>query len=206
MQRNFPLFQSHLDLAHHYWDKLLQAGDWAIDATCGGGNDTLVLAKILANKGAGEVVAIDIQEEAIARTKSLLSPALAAKVHLFNQSHTLFPSLAHGVPVRLVVYNLGYLPQGNKQLTTQTETTLQSVRLALDLILPGGAVSITCYPGHAEGAVEEKALLAQLTQLPSSHWNVCYHTFPGRKAAPSLILIQSQVPSPQKLSFLEPQT
>lgn len=190
MMRNFPLFQSHLDLAHNYWDRLLQNGDWAIDATCGGGNDSLFLAAIVEKKGSGEVIAIDIQEEAVTRTKERIPAALIPKVHLFNQSHENFPALSSEMPIKLVVYNLGYLPKGNKQLTTQTSTTLQSVQKALDLILPGGGVSITCYPGHPEGATEEKALIEMLTQLPSSHWNVCFHTFPNRKAAPSLILIQ----------------
>ncbi len=193
MRRHFPLFQSHLDLAHHYWKGLLQSGDWAIDATCGNGQDTLVLAEMLLNKARSEVIAIDIQEEAIRRTQELLSPLLLPKVQLFQQSHVNFPSLANAVPVKLVVYNLGYLPRGNKQFTTQTPTTLQSVQKALSLIISGGAVSITCYPGHPEGASEEKALLELVGQLSPSDWNVCYHTFPNRRAAPSLLLIQRQV-------------
>lgn len=190
MRRQFPLFQSHIDLAHHYWKQLLQDGGWAIDATCGGGQDTLLLAELLLDKASSGVIAIDIQEEAISRTRELLSPAHLAKVHLFQQSHVDFPSLADTVPIKLVVYNLGYLPRGNKQLTTQTPTTLQSVQNALRLLVPGGALSITCYPGHPEGAIEEKALLEMATQLPSSDWNVCHHTFPNRKGAPSLLLIQ----------------
>lgn len=190
MMRNFSLFQSHLDLAHNYWERLLQPGDWAIDATCGGGNDTLFLAEIIKKKGEGRVIAIDIQEEAIKRTQELLPRGLITKVHLFNQSHISFPSLASEKPIKLIVYNLGYLPKGNKQLTTQTSSTLQSVQKALDLIPPGGAVSITCYPGHPEGAIEEKALINMLGSLPSSHWNICFHTFPNRRAAPSLIFIQ----------------
>jgi len=50
------------------------------------------------------------------------------------------------------------LPGGNKQLTSQIETTLISVSRALAILRIGGALSITCYPGHPEGAVEEKAL------------------------------------------------
>ncbi len=194
MQQNFPLFQSHLDLAHGFWRRLLNSGDMAIDATCGNGNDTLVLAEILSEKGGGEVIGIDIQEGAIQATRELLqtqlSPAMLDKVHLFHQSHSDFPQMAKTAQVKLVVYNLGYLPRGNKELTTLTGTTLQSVQSALELILPGGAVSITCYPGHAEGAKEEMALHEMFSNLPSALWNVCIHSFPNRKKAPSLILIQ----------------
>ncbi|WP_194845808.1 hypothetical protein [Candidatus Rhabdochlamydia porcellionis] len=36
---------SHLELARFYWKMVLQPGDWAIDATCGNGKDTLQLGK-----------------------------------------------------------------------------------------------------------------------------------------------------------------
>ena len=126
MQRHFSLFHSHLDLAHQYWEKILQDGDLAIDATCGNGNDTLKLAEIL--QKSGTVIGMDIQEEAIARTKALLSKLpqeTLARIHLYHQSHADFPSL--GDPVRLIVYNLGYLPKGNKQLTTMTQSTMDSL-------------------------------------------------------------------------------
>ncbi len=190
----FPLFQSHLDLAHKYWEDLIQSGDWAIDATCGAGNDTLKLAGF---QGIGGVIGVDIQEEAIVRTQELLGKSLPSdalsRVHLFQQSHADFPKLAKSVPVKLVVFNLGYLPKGNKQLTTMTQTTLQSVQKALELITPGGAVSITCYPGHPEGAVEQKALIEMLANLSAFIWNVCFLSFLNRKAAPSLILIQKKL-------------
>src|SRR5882672_6066525 len=125
MRRQFPLFQSHIDLAHHYWKLLLNRGGWAIDATCGGGHDTLLLTELLLDKGSSGVIAIDIQEEAISRTRELLPSSFLPHVHLFQQSHVDFPSLASTVPLKLVVYNLGYLPRGNKQLTTQTSTTLK---------------------------------------------------------------------------------
>jgi hypothetical protein len=203
---NFPIFNSHLDLAHYYWERLLQkltgkmneAPFWAIDATCGNGHDTLKLAKILLmSKIQGGVIGIDIQQDAISQTKDLLQLHLSqedrANIHLYCQSHTHFPPLAAMHPIRLIVYNLGYLPKGNKQMTTMTQNTLESVRNALDLIMPGGAVSITCYPGHEEGSKEEKALLQEVSTLSPTSWNVCTHTFPNRLLAPSLILIQKTV-------------
>ena len=197
MHRNFPIFQSHLDLAHSYWEKLLKEGDWAIDATCGNGNDTLKLAKILlknGNKKQSGIIGIDLQEEAILKTKSLLQSHLSndenSYIHLFHQSHIDFPSPAKENPIRLIVYNLGYLPGGNKQMTTMTQCSLESVKQALDLVIPGGAVCITCYPGHEEGNREERALLNEVSKLSSLTWNVCYHTFPNRRLSASLLLIQ----------------
>jgi hypothetical protein len=178
--RDFPIFHSHLDLAHHYWERLLQKGDWA----------NILLEK----RPQGGVIGIDIQQVAISRTNDLLrlhfSEEDRARIHLYCQSHTDFPPLAQKNPIRLIVYNLGYLPKGNKQMTTMTQNTLISVGNALDLVVPGGAVSITCYPGHEEGLREEKAVLEEVSNLCSATWNVCTHTFSNRPLAPSLIFIQ----------------
>ncbi len=193
MNRNFPLFHSHIDLAHHYWEKLLRNGGWAIDATCGNGNDTLKLAEILREKQGG-VIGIDLQQEAITKTDMLLQARLPAKdrarIHLYCQSHACFPPIVEENPMRLVVYNLGYLPKGNKQITTQTWSTLASVNKAMALISPSGAICITCYPGHEEGKREEEALVRELSHLCPMTWNVCYHTFPNRTLAPSLLTLQ----------------
>ena len=194
----YPIFHSHLDLAHQYWEKLLQKGDWAIDATCGNGNDTLKIAEILLEKQGG-VIGIDIQQKAIDKTDALLQSRLSlsqrAHVHLFCQCHTDFPLLAKKNPIRLIVYNLGYLPKGNKQMTTLVPGTLESFKKALDLIVFGGAVCITAYPGHDEGRKEEQMLLQEATKLSSIDWNVCYHSFPNRILAPSLLLFQKKLNS-----------
>lgn len=192
MQRKFPLFQSHLDLAHAYWTTLLQQGNWAIDATCGGGRDTLKLVHILSGKEESGVIGIDIQKDAIDRTRALLEAegSKNTQVHLFQQSHEEFPPLAHAKPIQLIVYNLGYLPSGDKQITTLTASTLASIEKGLELIQPGGALSITCYPGHEEGAREALAIQELAAGLSAAEWNVCLHSHLNRSASPQLLLIQ----------------
>ncbi len=68
----FPLFQSHLDLAHDYWRRIVRPGDTVIDATCGNGADTLMLAKLALTESSGHLYALDIQESAIEETKQRL--------------------------------------------------------------------------------------------------------------------------------------
>ena len=67
VKRQFPLFQSHLDLAHAYWQKVAGKGLWAIDATCGNGHDTLFLSETFEG-----VIALDIQNEALENTRNLV--------------------------------------------------------------------------------------------------------------------------------------
>lgn len=187
-KRHFPIFNSHLDLAHAWWSLLAhggaQEGDWAIDATCGGGHDTLSLSTLFSG-----VIGLDIQAEAIEATRALLS-SRQAKAELFCQSHASFPDLCYEKPIRLIVYNLGYFPGGDKSITTTSDSTLRSLEKALDLILPGGMVSITCYPGHAAGKQEEDALFDSLSRLPPKDWSVTFHRWNNRKNAPSILLIQ----------------
>lgn len=194
-KKRFSLFHSSIDLAHNYWRNLLRPGDCAIDATCGNGKDTLQLAQILNPNGT--LIGIDIQQEAIDKTSSLLrahfSFSTLQKIHLYCQSHVHFPPLAFSLPVHLIVYNLGYLPGGNKELTTLTSSTVESVLAALQLITPGGAISLTCYPGHLEGAREEKALIDIALHLPIAEFNICLHTFPNRFSSPSLLFIQKKI-------------
>ena len=90
------------------------------------------------------------------------------KIKLIHSSHTTFPEEIKSGTVRLIVYNLGYLPGSDKALTTKVETTLESINHAQRLIMEGGVISVTCYPGHPEGKKEEEELQAP---FPNFHRN-----------------------------------
>jgi len=190
MQARFPLFSTPIDLAHHYWKLLLLPTDTVVDATCGNGKDSLFLARLIPE---GILIALDVQQTALDKAYQYLAENLSSeqltRIKLLLQSHASFPPLAR---VKLIVYNLGYLPGGNKEITTQTATTLSSLQAALTLLAPGGAVSLTCYPGHPEGKREEEALLEVVKTLPSAEWNICYHQWTNRSTSPSLLFIQKQ--------------
>lgn len=195
MRNAFPLFQSHLDIAHDYWRRTLALGDTAIDATCGNGYDTLALCEMVLSHNSGEVIAMDIQEEAIKTTgaylREKLDPLLLKRVKLVQGSHAQLPAIRQNV--KLIVYNLGYLPKGDKAITTTVESTLKSLSEAQKLIAAGGAISVTCYPGHEEGALEEKALVQLVSQWDPKVWSCCYHQWINRCRAPSLLFIQKMV-------------
>lgn len=196
MRTSFPLFQSHLDLAHSYWRQLLKPGDTVIDATCGNGHDSLVLAQLVLQDGQGRLYAIDVQSEAIVATRTLLAKKLPKStlkdVFFANQSHAHFPSEIAPNSVNLIVYNLGYLPGGSKALTTTVSSTLSSLQQAMMLVKPGGCVSLTAYPGHAEGKIEEQALLKFVAEINPWSWNCCHHVWCNRKEAPSLLVLQKR--------------
>ena len=187
--------KSHIELAHDTWGKILQPGDHAIDATCGNGKDTLALAQILFSRSpTSSLLGIDIQKCALERTHAYLSAHLPAaaleRLFLFQQSHVSFPPLAHQLPIRLIVYNLGYLPLGDKSLTTLTESTLESLRAAQSLLLPGGTISLLFYPGHPEG-LREYAILSQHIEGLTPHlWATKWHRSPSSDRAPVLLFLE----------------
>ncbi|SCA63812.1 Putative rRNA methylase YtqB [Chlamydiales bacterium SCGC AG-110-P3] len=201
MRPTFPLFQSHLDLAHHNWARRLCPNDIVIDATCGNGHDALALAQlVIPKKGAQSPLLhiIDIQENAIdsgyrCLEQQLTAPQMKA-IHWYSQSHAELPTEKLPGPVSAVIYNLGYLPGGDKTVTTMTESTLPSLMQAIDLVKPGGFVSITCYPGHEAGYIEEVAILDWTHTLDRKEYSCCHHQWTNRPGAPSLFLIQRAIP------------
>lgn len=195
MRPTFPLFQSHLDLPHSYWKEVVKPGDTVIDATCGNGHDTLFLAKIALTDNSGHVFALDIQKTALQNTttylKENLPPQHFSRIHFHETCHSTFPETQN--TVKLIVYNLGYLPGGDKGLTTRVNSTLSSLKNAMRLLADGGVISITCYPGHAEGRKEEEALLKKLQSLPPFEWQCSHQCWINRKEAPSLLILQKKL-------------
>ncbi len=174
----------HLVLAHHFWSEVVEPGDTVIDATCGNGHDTLYLSSLVGKTG--RVIGYDIQPEAIAATKRRLEGAAELKL----LSHEQFEE-PHAT---LIVYNLGYLPGANKRVTTAAKTTLQSVHHALQIA--SRAISILCYPGHEEGMHEAEQLLAWISSLKETYWDVSLHRWPLKRHSPFLIWLTKQTPPP----------
>jgi hypothetical protein len=187
------LLQSPIHLAHFYWDLLLKEGDSALDATCGQGKDSLFLAKKILKKGNGRLVVMDIQKEALEKTRALLEEHVDQEalnqVQYIESCHSQI-DLASPNIFKLIVYNLGYLPGGNKELTTLLESSIQSFEKALQLLSVQGYLSITCYPGHPSGKVEKDGILLWAKSLPKS-FTCCHHQWVNRSdSSPSLLLIQ----------------
>lgn len=186
----------HLHLAKNLWKALIQPGDLAIDATLGNGYDALFLCELGA-----DVIGMDIQASAIESAKVRLKNQ---KITLLHRSHADLISLNIPKPIKLIVYNLGYLPGQDKIITTQVETTLESVRQGLGLLDAGGALSITCYPGHDEGLKEEAALIDWASRLDPKKWSVCHYRWLNRHRSPSLLWIVSAMPrSNPESNFVE---
>ena len=162
-------------LAAQYMAQVLRPGDTAVDATMGNGHDTERLANLVGPEG--HVFAFDIQEQAVESTcRRLTDAGLSGRVTLIRDSHA---NMAAHVdrPPKLIVFNLGFLPGGDKQITTLLDSTLAAVQAAMELLSPGGMLLVCCYPGHAEGQRELDALRKLFASVPPQAFNILEHRF-----------------------------
>lgn len=140
--------------AHDWLRTKIPPGGRVVDATAGNGHDTLFLAQLVGPDG--RVFAVDIQLEALVATKSRLGE-LMDRVTLVEGDHAELgrhiPTEWHG-RVDAVVFNLGYLPGGDKQVITRAPSTLAALRQSLAILKEGGALCVVAYPAHPGGSEE----------------------------------------------------
>lgn len=149
--------QKQFILAH------LREGDTAVDFTMGNGHDTAFLSRTVGESG--HVYAFDVQEAALASTaQTLADEGCPENYTLIHASHHRVREFVEG-PIRAGMFNLGYLPGGDKRLTTLRETTMPAVEGAISLLGEDSILLIAVYPGHAEGAAEGEMLQAYFSTL-----------------------------------------
>ena len=78
------------------------------------------------------------------------------------------------------MFNLGYLPGGDKSVTTLRTTTLEAIRKAVDKLTVGGVLTVTIYPGHPEGKIEGELIEEYLCALSNHDFNVLNMHFATR--------------------------
>lgn len=124
-----------------------------LDCTCGRGNDSLKLIKSVGQDGF--LYCCDIQEEAALETEDRLSKEGYSNYKIFNKSHDeIFEDIDKNLD--FVIYNLGYLPKSDKKIVTKPETTISSIKQAMDRLSSDGIILVVSYLGH-EGSFEERS-------------------------------------------------
>ncbi len=182
--------KSLTQLAHNIIRRIVQPGDTVIDATAGNGNDTQMLATLVGP--AGRVIAIDIQRSAIDSTSSRLAKAgLTADLRLGDHASTLAKLQTSGLRVKAIMFNLGYLPGGDKQITTLSTSTRAAIQSACEMLLPAGAVTIIAYRGHAGGLEEAAVVEKWIAELPTDRFETSrIEGDPTQATSPVLFIVR----------------
>ena len=186
---DIPLLRGPVPLSHLFIRRYVTRGDHVIDATCGNGHDTLLLAGLVGQSG--RVWAFEIQQQAVEATAARLAEAgYFDTVELVHGGHETMAEHCTG-PVKAVIFNLGYLPGGDRTVVTLPESTLAGLEQSFEILEPGGIVVISLYPGHEGGEQERTILEARLAQLSPAGfhvWRMGQINVPA--TAPYVILVQ----------------
>ena len=158
-----------LDLHKKFILEHLHEGDTAVDFTMGNGHDTEFLSKTVGESG--KVYAFDIQASAVESTrKNLAAAGCPDNYTLIHDSHHNVKSYVKK-PIKAGMFNLGYLPGGDKSITTMRTTTLPAIEAAIELLDKDAILLIAVYPGHPEGDAEGREITEYLSTL--SRFKVC---------------------------------
>ncbi len=182
------------EVAHTLVQEVLRPGGIAIDATVGNGHDTQFLADCVGPTGT--VYGFDIQASALAATALRLAANGLDNALLLQRSHaemiSALPERLHGA-VNAVMLNLGYLPGGDKSVTSRTDSTIAAIRDALTLLAPSGLMTILAYTGHNGGADEALAVEQFLKELRPVEFEVWEPALAAeRKSVPRLFVVRRQ--------------
>lgn len=169
-------------LSHNIIKEYVKNKNVAIDATLGNGYDCDFLSLCFK-----KVYAFEIQKEACEKYIDKNN-----NVIIINESHHKIDKFINE-KVDCVCYNLGYLPGGNKEITTLAETSLKSIQLSLNLLSKNGIISIAIYRGHNEGMEEKNCIIKYLKTLPKNSFGVMIHECINRsEKSPLLIIVEKK--------------
>lgn len=182
-----------LGIAHKAIAEKVGEGSFCIDATAGRGHDTAFLCSLVGKSG--KVIAFDIQQDAVDSTKALLEEkgyADIAEVHL--DSHSNMKNYAEENSVDCITFNFGYLPGGDHNIFTTPATSIPAIEQGLELLKPGGMMSLCVYYGGDSGFEEKNALMEYFKSIDSKKYTVLITEFANRPNNPPIpVLILKQI-------------
>ncbi|AET66299.1 putative S-adenosylmethionine-dependent methyltransferase involved in cell envelope biogenesis [Desulfosporosinus orientis DSM 765] len=178
-----------VEIAKKICQRKLSKGDIAVDCTMGNGNDTALLCSLVGEEG--RVYAFDIQEQALLNTKKRLEGLnFLERATLILDGHEKIDRYIKD-KVQLIIFNLGYLPRGNHEITTRSETTIEAIGKCLELLRPNGVILLIIYPGHENGKLEKVDIHEFTSALNQKEFNVVQVCFTNQiNNPPELIYIE----------------
>lgn len=156
-----------------------------IDATMGNGNDTLMLCGLAGT--VGRVLAFDIQEEAITRTKELLvEHGMLDRAELILDGHEHMDRYAKLQSADVICFNFGYLPGGDHQIATNAFTSVEAIEKGLGILKSGGMMSLCIYSGGDTGFEEKERILEFIKELSPREYTVIVNEYYNRGNCPPM--------------------
>lgn len=180
------LIKSALNFSHDILESITKKGDYVIDATMGNGHDTQFLSELVGETG--KVFSFDIQKTALSNTKQLLKNHNNKNVELILDSHENFDNYIENNHITAIIYNLGYLPGGDKNLITKPKSTILSIKKGLDLLKKNGVIILVIYYGHPGGDYEKNQVFELTENLDQKKYNVLKYEFINQNNEPPILI------------------
>ena len=139
--------------------------------TAGNGKDSKF---ILDKKNPKILYAFDIQKLSQERCQKLISQRENFKFILDDHKNI---EKYIGEKIDLFIYNLGFLPKGDKSITTNYKSVIKSLESALNLLNKKGLILITFYPGHEAGKNEALYVCDFLKNLDQKNFQLIKYDF-----------------------------
>lgn len=172
-------FSQITEWCHSVLDAFAEKEGFYIDATMGRGGDTLFLCGLAGE--AGKVLAFDVQSEAVEATAKVLKEnRVRERAELILEGHQHMDRYAQPESADVICFNFGYLPGSDHTIATRPDTSVAAVEKALDILKPGGILSLCIYSGGDTGFAEKEALLEFLRKLSSRQYTVIMNAYWNR--------------------------
>lgn len=159
----------------------------AVDMTVGNGFDSKNILEILKPE---KLYCFDIQQEALDNSKKLLEQY--SNFELILENHKNFDKFVKE-NIDFAIYNLGYLPKGDKFITTNAEDVEESLKKLLEKLNSKGTIFITFYVGHLSGKMESFELSKYLESLNQKEHTILKFTFENQKNNPPYVVMIQKI-------------
>jgi predicted methyltransferase len=184
-------FFNAVSVSHGLLKDNIKKGSVCIDATCGNGNDTLLLCELCGKDG--YVYAFDIQKQACINTSSLLRRNKITSAKVICDSHENVDAFIKK-PVDCAVFNLGYLPKSDSNISTHPISTISALKKIMALLKKDGIIVMCAYVGHSGGMREYSKITKFLNKMQAQEFQTLIIDQPNaKKLAPKVIFIKKKV-------------
>ena len=95
--------------------------------------------------------------------------------------------------IDFAIYNLGYLPKGDKYITTNAKDVEESLKKLLEKLNSKGAIFITFYIGHSAGQIESLEISKFLQNLNQKEYTILKCTFENQKNNPPYVVMIQKI-------------
>ena len=99
---------------------------------------------------------------------------------------------ARAAGVNVGIFNLGYLPNGDHQITTMADSSLQAIKKAVEYLNRKGELFLVVYIGHDEGKKESLLIEEYVASLDHISYNVALFKMMNKLSAPYVIQIEKR--------------